>query len=53
MTLGIIRYDTADLAAGGQKRPFAKAVRAVNGETSCAAAFITSRRKINGFFFKA
>ncbi|WP_428698111.1 RidA family protein [Stappia sp.] len=28
MTLGITRYDTADLAAGGQKRPFAKAVRA-------------------------
>lgn len=28
MTKGIIRYDTADLAAGGQKRPFAKAVSA-------------------------
>lgn len=25
---GITRYDTADLAAGGQRRPFAKAVRA-------------------------
>lgn len=25
---GITRYETADLAAGGQRRPFAKAVRA-------------------------
>ena len=24
----LIRYDTADAQAGGQKRPFAKAVRA-------------------------
>ncbi|WP_037546936.1 RidA family protein [Stappia stellulata] len=28
MTTGITRYDTADLAAGGTRRPFAKAVRA-------------------------
>lgn len=28
MTKGITRHDTADLAAGGQKRPFAKAVSA-------------------------
>ena len=26
-TLGITRFDSADLAAGGTKRPFAKAVR--------------------------